>query len=77
MTLLHDCYTGTSHLKADLADGVLTLTLNRPEARNALTVEMLDVLSRQLALAEVVAGVRCIVLTGAENVFCAGGMSKA
>ncbi|WP_176595500.1 MULTISPECIES: enoyl-CoA hydratase-related protein [Sphingobium] len=73
----HDIETGTSHLLAHLADGILTLTMNRPEARNALTAEMLAALSDQLARAEVAPDVRCIVLTGAGKGFCAGGDVKA
>ena len=44
--------TGTEHLLASLDDGVLTLTLNRPEARNAMTREMNTALQQQLAAAE-------------------------
>lgn len=73
----HDINTGTTHLLADLTDGVLTLTMNRPEARNALTLEMLDALSDQLARAETAKDVRCIVLTGAGKGFCSGGDVKA
>lgn len=73
----HNTETGTPHLLAELADGVLTLTMNRPEARNALTVEMLEALSVQLARAEVAKDVRCVVLTGAGKGFCAGGDVKA
>lgn len=69
----HDCETGTPHVLANLTDGVLTLTLNRPEARNALTVEMLDALAAQLARAELADDVRCVALTGSGKGFCAGG----
>jgi len=68
---------GSEQLLATLVDGVLTLTLNRPEARNALSVEMLDALSEQLARAETSPDVRCIVLTGSGKGFCAGGDVKA
>jgi enoyl-CoA hydratase/carnithine racemase len=51
---------------------VATITMNRPERRNALTVEMLDLLSETLRRAEADADVRCIVLTGAGDAFCAG-----
>lgn len=68
--------TGTGELLAGLEDGVLTLTLNRPEARNAMTSAMIKALDRQLALAETNADVRCIVLTGAGKGFCAGGDVK-
>lgn len=73
----HPLGTGTAQLAANLADGVLTLTMNRPEARNALTGEMLEALAAQLAQAEFNDEVRCIVLTGAGKGFCAGGDVKA
>ena len=41
--------TGTTELLADLSDRVLTLTLNRPEARNALSPEMMFALRRLIA----------------------------
>jgi len=69
--------TGTDHLLASMENGVLTLTLNRPEARNALTPEMLDAFSEQLAVAELNSDVRCVVVTGAGKGFCAGGDVKA
>lgn len=68
--------TGTGHLLAALEDGVLTLTLNRPEARNAMSREMNTALQQQLAAAELDPAVKCLVLTGAGNGFCAGGDVK-
>jgi len=68
--------TGTQDLLADLQDGVLTLTLNRPEARNAMSGDMTAALSTQLAEAELNTDVRCVVLTGAGKGFCAGGDVK-
>ena len=68
--------TGTNDLLADLDAGVLTLTLNRPEARNAMSGPMTAALARQLAAAELDAQVKCIVLTGAGRGFCAGGDVK-
>jgi len=68
--------TGSPELLATLETGVLTLTLNRPEARNALTRPMLGALARSLAHAEVDPAVKCIVLTGAGRGFCAGGDVK-
>ncbi|MFN5512737.1 MAG: enoyl-CoA hydratase [Burkholderiales bacterium] len=68
--------TGTTDLLATLDDGVLVLTLNRPEARNAMSAAMNAALSDQLARAELDNEVRVIVLTGAGNGFCAGGDVK-
>ena len=68
--------TGTQDLLATLDAGVLTLTLNRPEARNAMSREMNQALQQQLAAAEFDAAVKCIVLTGAGKGFCAGGDVK-
>jgi 2-(1,2-epoxy-1,2-dihydrophenyl)acetyl-CoA isomerase len=68
--------TGTPDLLAALDDGVLTLTLNRPEARNAMSRAMNQALQQQLAAAELDPAVKCIVLTGAGKGFCAGGDVK-
>ena len=68
--------TGTEDLLAALDDGVLTLTLNRPEARNAMTGAMTGALADQLAWAELARDVKCVVLTGAGKGFCAGGDVK-
>ena len=68
--------TKTPDLLAALDEGVLTLTLNRPQARNALSGDMLAALSQQLAWAELEPQVKCIVLTGAGGGFCAGGDVK-
>ena len=68
--------TGTPELLATREQGVLTLTLNRPEARNALSRPMVSALAAQLAVAETDAAVKCIVLTGAGKGFCAGGDVK-
>ena len=69
--------TGTTDLLAVLDGGVLTLTMNRPEARNAMSGAMTGALAEQLAAAELNADVKCIVLTGAGKGFCAGGDVKA
>jgi len=68
--------TGTSDLLAGLEGGVLTLTLNRPEARNAMSGAMTAALAQQLASAELDAAVKCVVLTGSGKGFCAGGDVK-
>ena len=71
-----DIDTGTGDLLASLDEGVLTLTLNRPEARNAMSRAMTGALAGQLAAAEVDPAVKCLVLTGAGKGFCAGGDVK-
>ncbi len=68
--------TGTDDLLADLTDGVLTLTMNRPDARNAMSDAMTGALAQQLADAELNSAVKVIVLTGAGKGFCAGGDVK-
>ncbi len=58
------------------ADGVATLTMNRPEARNALTSEMQAALSAAGTRLAADPSVRVVVLTGAGSAFCAGGDVK-
>lgn len=55
------------------ASGVLFVTLNQPERRNALTEAMLGALETQLARAERDEALRAFVLRGAGGNFCAGG----
>lgn len=57
----------------DVEDGVATLTLNRPDNRNALTREMGSAIVDALDELEGNDEGRCLVLTGAEGSFCAGG----
>ncbi len=59
-------------LRSDLAAGVLTLTLDRPEKRNALSSAVIDGLAEGLARAELDAAVRVLVIRGAGKDFCAG-----
>jgi 2-(1,2-epoxy-1,2-dihydrophenyl)acetyl-CoA isomerase len=74
--MAHNIETGTPDLLAHLDDGVLTLTLHRPQARNAMSRAMNEALASQLAAAELDPQVRSIVLTGAGQAFCAGGDVK-
>jgi 2-(1,2-epoxy-1,2-dihydrophenyl)acetyl-CoA isomerase len=59
--------TGTNDLLAHLDEGVLTLTLNRPDARNAMSRAMNEALAQQLAAAELDPEVKCLVLTAAGD----------
>jgi isohexenylglutaconyl-CoA hydratase len=52
---------------------VLTLTLNRPEVRNAMSLAMVQALREALAAAESDGTTRIVVLRGAGGHFCAGG----
>jgi enoyl-CoA hydratase/carnithine racemase len=57
---------------ADLADGVLSLTMNRPQQRNALSIALMTALEEQLDRAAVDPAVRVVTLSGAGPGFCAG-----
>ena len=57
---------------AALADGVLTLTLNRPERLNAYTAQMGRELEAAFRRADADDAVRAVVVTGARRAFCAG-----
>ena len=67
----------TSQLIETIEDGVATLTMNRPEARNALTGEMGSALSEAVQRLAGDPKVRVVVLTGAGGAFCAGGDVKS
>ncbi len=56
----------------DVADGVATITLNRPERMNAWNATLARELSTALDAADADDAVRVIVLTGAGRAFCAG-----
>jgi len=57
----------------EVSDYVCTITLNRPQKRNALSARLVNELIYALELAGEADEVRAIILTGAGNVFCAGG----
>lgn len=56
----------------ELARGVLQLSLNRPEKRNAIDTPMVDALLAALARADLDADVRVVALRGTGKDFCAG-----
>jgi enoyl-CoA hydratase len=53
-------------------DGVLTLTLNRPEARNALNLALTEALVNALNEFETDDSLKVLIVTGADPAFCAG-----
>jgi 2-(1,2-epoxy-1,2-dihydrophenyl)acetyl-CoA isomerase len=55
-----------------VADGVLTLTLNRPQRLNAMNNALIEAVNRELARARDDSGIRAVLLTGTGRGFCAG-----
>ncbi|MFC5696296.1 isohexenylglutaconyl-CoA hydratase [Pseudomonas sp. GCM10022186] len=72
MNELPNCET----LLLERAGGVLHLTLNRPDSRNAMSLAMVEELRAVLAAVRNDASVRALVLRGAGGHFCAGGDIK-
>jgi 2-(1,2-epoxy-1,2-dihydrophenyl)acetyl-CoA isomerase len=72
-----DFDSGTEQILVTLDNRVATITLNRPEARNALSPELSAGLRRAIAWAARAPEVGAVLLTGAGNAFCAGGDVKA
>ncbi|MED5802704.1 enoyl-CoA hydratase-related protein [Gordonia sp. Z-3] len=62
----------TEPLLVDVRDGAALVTLDRPQARNALSPDLADGLSAALRRLDADDAVRAIVLTGADPAFCAG-----
>ena len=62
----------TDCLLVDRTDAVVTLTLNRPDSLNSLTVDLKEALRDTLAALEGDRSCRAIVLAGAGKAFCAG-----
>jgi len=63
----------SGQIRYDVADGVATITLDRPESKNAFTVEMVDAWADVVHHARTDSQVGALVLTGAGEAFCAGG----
>src|SRR6187401_1631444 len=61
------------HFLWDFADGVATITLNRPERKNPLTFESYDELRATFWSLDQCRAVKAIVITGAGGNFCSGG----
>ncbi len=68
--------TGTDELIVEVDEGVMTITLNRPDRRNAFSTPMMDGLVAAIADAEVASDIGAVVVTGAGGAFCAGGDVK-
>jgi len=68
--------TSSPDLLESIDRGVMTLTMNRPDRRNALSLDMSAALTAALTRAANDSGIRAVVLTGAGQAFCAGGDVK-
>lgn len=69
--------TGCEQLLCRVEDRVAVLTLNRPQARNALSWELKAALVEWVPKLGADPGVGCLLLTGAGSAFCAGGDTKS
>ncbi|WP_426203267.1 enoyl-CoA hydratase/isomerase family protein [Pseudomonas sp. TWP3-1] len=72
MSVLPDCQT----LLLEAHNGVLHITLNRPDSRNAMSLQMVAELRAVLAAVRDDRSVRALVISGAGGHFCAGGDIK-
>lgn len=71
-----DIDTGTTELLCSVRDGVALITLNRPEARNAMSDKLTPALRTQIKDRGEDPDVGAILITGAGTAFCSGGDVK-
>jgi len=64
---------GSKFLFCYLQNGVITIKLNRPERRNACTIEMANGIKRAALIAEQDKTIDVLLITGTEDSFCVGG----
>ena len=62
----------TTPVLLEVSERIATVTLNRPEARNALSSEVLRLLPQLMREADNRDDVDVVILTGADPAFCAG-----
>ncbi|MDM7956645.1 crotonase/enoyl-CoA hydratase family protein [Blastomonas sp.] len=62
----------TDELGVDVRDGVMVITMNRPDARNAMNKEMAEGIAQALETLDADPEVRVAILTGAGGHFCSG-----
>lgn len=67
----------TENINCNIQDGIFHICINRPEKRNALTMDMFIAMAEALKQADALPEVACILVTGAGDVFCAGHDLKA
>jgi enoyl-CoA hydratase len=66
-----------AHLETELVGHVLVLTMNRPEAKNALSGPMMQIMTEAWDRVDSDPDIRVAILTGAGGAFCAGADLKA
>ena len=64
-------------IRLSIDDGIATLTLNRPEARNALSLELIQAMGEGVRAVAADSSVRVLIVGGEGKVFCAGMDLKA
>ena len=69
--------SANNDLISEHSNGVLTLTMNRPNSLNAMTKPMLSAMLQALRDAVINTDIRAVILTGSGRAFCAGGDVKA
>ncbi|MCB4821102.1 enoyl-CoA hydratase-related protein [Roseicella aerolata] len=62
----------SEHIRVSVADGVCTVAMHRPEKKNALTRDMYAGLAEAIERSAADPEIRCLLLTGTEEIFCAG-----
>ena len=72
MVSLTEKSAGFENLLCTVDDHVATITLNRPQRRNALNYRAYDELEQALRAATADPDVRCVIVTGADPAFCSG-----
>jgi enoyl-CoA hydratase/carnithine racemase len=63
----------TDHILFDVADGIATITLNRPDRKNAFTFDMIDAWAAHLVACRTRDDVAVVIVTGSGDSFCSGG----
>src|SRR5215813_8034215 len=64
-------------IRYEVDEHIATITFNRPEQRNPISVEMLEEVGRAVRAAQSDDDVRVLVITGAGRAFCSGGDVKS
>ena len=64
--------TDYQHIRYAVADGILTITLHRPDQLNAFTALMAQELIDAFDRSDADDAVKCVIVTGAGRAFCAG-----